>query len=85
MADPLINSEGCLPIEVALAKASVDTTIKLLAQFPEGRQGEPAWKEAREATRALHLAVAGAEFDARLPARMIRNGGERIAAKGGEA
>lgn len=66
MAEPL-PAGSRLPLDPALAKATVDATIKLLAQLSEGRQREPAWQEAKEAARALHLDIAAAEFDARLP------------------
>ena len=78
MADPLLNNPR-LPLDTATAKAAVDATIKLLSQLSEGRQKEPAWLEAKEAARALHLDVAAAEFDARLPARPARSGGEMVA------
>lgn len=78
MADPLLNSPR-LPLDTATAKAAVDATVKLLAQLSEGRRSEPAWREALDAARALHLDVAAAEFDARLPARPARSGGEVVA------
>jgi|GEM_PF-3817505 len=78
MADPLYVPSR-LPIDLSLARATVDSTIKLLAQLSEGRQREPAWQEAKEAARALHLEIAAAEFDARLPVKVTRSGGEAIA------
>ncbi len=78
MADPLLNNPR-LPLDTATAKAAVDATIKLLSQLSEGRQKEPAWLEAKDAARALHLDVAAAEFDARLPGRPARSGGEVVA------
>ena len=73
MAEPLASLPR-LPLDVALARAAVDTTIRLLGQLSEGRQREPAWVEAAGAARALHLELAAAEFDARLPQRPARNG-----------
>lgn len=73
MADPLFNNPR-LPIDAATARSVVDATIKLLSQLSDGRRSEPAWLEARDAARALHLEIAAAEFDARLPARQPRSG-----------
>lgn len=73
MADPLLNVSR-LPIDAATARSVVDATIKLLGQLSDGRRSEPAWLEARDAARALHLEIAAAEFDARLPARQLRSG-----------
>jgi hypothetical protein len=72
-AEPIFGA-GRLPIDTSLARATVDATVKLLGQLSDGRRSEPAWVEARDAARALHLEVAGAEFDARLPARPARSG-----------
>lgn len=75
MADPLLSGSR-LPLDPTLAKAAVDTAIKLLSQLSEGRQREPAWQEAKEAARALHMDIAAAEFDARLP--RVRAGAELV-------
>src|ERR1041385_6535122 len=75
MAEPLPTVVR-LPLDTATARAAVDSTVRLLAQLSEVRQKEPAWKEAMEAARALHLDLAGAEFDARLPGKVARGGGE---------
>lgn len=79
MAEPNGTGNPRLLLEVGLAKAAVDSTVRLLAQLSESRRSEPIWQEAKEAARALHLEVAGAEFDSRLPARSVRSGGESIA------
>jgi hypothetical protein len=79
VAEPL-TPETRLPLNIAGAKATVDATLKLLAQLSEGRQQEPAWKEAAAAARTLHLDIAAAEFDARLPGRAARPGNQAIEA-----
>lgn len=66
MAEPLEKAVR-LPIATGLARAAIETTCKLLGQLSEGRRGEPAWIEAREAALALHLDLAAAEFEARVP------------------
>ena len=78
MAEPLSNGSR-LPVDPALARSAIDAMIKLLCQFGDGRTKEPAWQEAKEAAKALHLELAAAEFDARLPARPSRSGGEPLA------
>lgn len=81
MAEPTNGAGPRLPLDIALVHAAVDSAIRLLGQLSEGRQREPAWIEAKEAARALHLDIAGAEFDARLPARPPRSGGEAVIAQ----
>lgn len=59
-----------LPIATNVAKGMVDASLRLLGQLAAGRSREPATVDLREAARALHAEIAGAEFEARLPNEM---------------
>jgi hypothetical protein len=80
MAEPFTRPAQRLPIDVAVRTAAVDAALALLNSL-SGRSADQAYKDLLVASKALHMELAAAMFDARLPARPVRAGGENLTGK----